>query len=380
MSAQALLSLLLFYPVLTVAMPKLYAWLWPNRRLQVPVSLATAADTERGAWARLNALVALFTYSILVFGTLAWHTFLAGGQDRAFFQSNRWLSSGLIGAYLGTSWAGVSICLLALGASTGRMRREIPGVMASLRLQVAVWLLGAFAEEAWRVIAIAVLLNNGFSPTASFVTVSLAYGLPYLGLGLQRSAVASLDGVFFGFLYLWRGTFFAPFLAHLAVQAVYIWGVGQLAFNRQTRKTWQIPGTKCPVCQTSLKLLQIKLSDVFSCPSCKEPLSLSDTYQNMMRFAGAFVLVCVLFCSIFSLMIWLPLNIGICAALSYVVTLGFETSGFLLYQKTFVRLFPPRLQRGTPYFITMNLASRPVSAPSNREQKDKGEDSSSDSS
>jgi len=29
-----------------------------------------------------------------------------------------------------------------------------------------------------------------------------------------------------------------------------------------------------------LKLLQIKLSEVFECPSCREPLSLSDGYQK----------------------------------------------------------------------------------------------------
>src|SRR5439155_25234969 len=79
------------------------------------------------------------------------------------------------------------------------------------------------------------------------------------------------------FLFLWQGSFLAPFTAHLAVQAVYLWGVGQLSQDRQSRKTWQIPGTKCPVCQTHLKLLQIKLSEVFECPSCREPLSLSDS-------------------------------------------------------------------------------------------------------
>src|SRR3989441_1121026 len=111
------------------------------------------------------------------------------------------------------------------------------------------------------------------------VAVSIAFGSGYLSLGPQRAAVASLEGMFFGFLFLWRGSFLAPFTAHLAVQAVYLWGVGQLSQDRQNRKTWQIPGTKCPVCQANLKLLQIKLNEVFACPSFKESLSLSDGYQ-----------------------------------------------------------------------------------------------------
>ena len=79
---------------------------------------------------------------------------------------------------------------------------------------------------------------------------------------------------FFGFLFLWQGSFLAPFGAHLAVQAVYLWGVGHFPLDRESRRTWQIPGTKCRVCGTSLRLLQIKLDEEFECAACKETLSL----------------------------------------------------------------------------------------------------------
>lgn len=181
-------------------------------------------------------------------------------------------------------------------------------------------------------------------------------GYSYLGLGLQRAAAASLEGAFFGFLFLWQGSFLAPFTAHLAVQAVYLWGVGQWSQARQSRKTWQIPGTKCPVCRTQLKLLQIKLSDVFECPSCKEPLSLSDSYQNVMRFAAAFGFGSLILCTLILLTDWIPGNLG--AWLTYPVSYGVATSALFLYRKAFTRLFPPILQRGTPYFIGLNLAGR----------------------
>ena len=355
-SSSALLLLLFLYPVTVIAMPKVFFRFWPRMRPPVPNLAATTTEGERAALADLGVWLPLFTYATLILGVLLWLRFFSVDLDRPVLSVNKWLTSVLIGAYLGTAWAGASIWLLALGAATGRMRREIPGLIAPLKFQSAVWLLGAFTEETWRAIAIVALLKVGNSPLFSIVAVSVAFGCGYLRLGLQRVAVASLDGLFFGFLYLWRGSFFAPFLAHLVIQAVYLWGIGQLSLNRKTRKTWQIPGTKCPVCQKTLELLQIRLKDVFECPSCNATLSVSDAYQEIQRFVGAFGFLFTLFCSIVLLTIWLPYYLGV--LLTYPITLAVMTSGFLLYQRTFVRLFPPQLQRGTPYFITLNLGPR----------------------
>lgn len=353
----SVLLLLVLYPVVGMAAPVLFYSLWPKKRPPVPNLAADAVtEIEKAASARLAALLALFIYGSLICGTLLWQLFFSGDLDKAGFFANARLPSALIGGYLGVSWAGVSIWFLALGAATGRMRREIPGLMASLKVQIAVWLMGALAEETWRVTSIAALVTNRNSPLFSVVAVSVAFGSGYLSLGLQRTAVASLEGVFFGFLFLWQGSFLAPFTAHLAVQAVYLWGVGELSQDRQSRKTWQIPGTKCPVCQTHLKLLQIKLSEVFDCPSCGEPLSLSDGYQNVMRFAAAFGFGSLILCTMLLLIEWVPGNLVFW--LVYPVAYGVATSALFLYRRTFTRLFPPRLQRGTPYFITLNLEGR----------------------
>ena len=361
--------LLVLYPVVGMAAPVVFYSLWPKMLPPVPNLAADAVtETEKAATARLGALISLFMYGCLMCATLLWQLFFSVGLDKASFSTNTWLSSALIGGYLGVSWAGVSIWFLALGAATGRMRREIPGLMAPLKVQIAVWLVGALAEETWRVTAIAVLVSSRYSPLSSVVTVCVAFGIGYLSLGLQRAAVASLEGVFFGFLFLWQGSFLAPFTAHLAVQAVYLWGVGQLSQDRQSRKTWQIPGTKCPVCHTHLKLLQIKLSEVFECPSCKEPLSLSDSYQNVMRFAAAFGFCSLILCSLVLLQHWLPGNLAYW--LTYPVSYGAATSALFLYRRAFTRLFPPTLQRGTPYFITLNLGGRHKSKASNGEDHD----------
>jgi hypothetical protein len=362
-----LVLLLVLYPVVGAAAPVVFYSLWPKKRPPVPNVPADAiTETEKAVAARLGALVSLFIYGGLIFGTLLWRQFFSMDLDKSSFLANWRLSNALIGAYLGASWAGVSIWFLALGAATGRMRREIPGLMAPLKIQVAVWVVGALAEETWRVTAITALVTTQNSPLFSVVAVSIAFGSGYLNLGLQRAAVASLEGAFFGFLFLWQGSFLAPFTAHLAVQAVYLWGVGEFFQIHRSRNTWQIPGTKCPVCQAHLKLLQIKLSEVFECPSCGESLSLSDGYQNVMRFAAAFGFGSVILCTIILLTSWLPGNLG--AWLTYPVSYGIATSALFLYRRAFTRLFPPRLQRGTPYFITLNLDGR------QKPQAGKGED------
>ena len=363
-----LVLLLVLYPIVGMAAPVVFYSLWPKKRPPVPHLTADAVtETEKTATARLGALISLFIYGGLMCGTLVWQLFFSGGLDKSGLFANSRLSSALIGGYLGVSWAGVSIWFLALGATTGRMRREIPGLMAPLKIQIAVWLAGALAEETWRVTAIVALATSRNSPLFSVIAVSIAFGSAYLNLGLQRAAVGSLEGMFLGFLFLWQGSFLAPFTAHLAIQAVYLWGVGQWALDRKSRKTWQIPGTKCPVCHTHLKLLQIKLSDVFECPSCREPLSLSDGYQNVMRFAAAFGFGSLIICTLVLLTDWLPGNLG--AWLTYPVSYGVATSGLFLYRRAFTRLFPPRLQRGTPYFITLNLEGRHKSKTSDSEEQ-----------
>ncbi|PYT96671.1 MAG: hypothetical protein DMG38_22950 [Acidobacteria bacterium] len=361
--------LLVLYPLISLGATDLFYSLWPKKRPPVS-SLAARAQTEaeKGATARLGALISLFIYGSLMCGTVLWQLFFSVGLDKVGFSSNKRLTSALIGGYLGISWAGASIWLLVLGAATGRMRREIRGLMAPLKVQIAVWLMGALAEETWRVMAIAALVTSRNSPLFSVVAVGVAFGIGFLNLGLQRAAAASLEGVFFGFLFLWQGSFLAPFTAHLGVQAVYLWGVGEWSQDPRSRKTWQIPGTKCPVCQANLKLLQIKLSEVFACPSCKEPLSLSDGYQNLMRFSGAFSFCSLNLCTLVLLTSWLPGDLG--AWLTFPVSYGLATSGLFLYQRAFTRLFPPRLQRGAPYFITLNLEGRHKSKSGNGEDHD----------
>lgn len=361
--------LLVLYPAVVMSAPVVFFWLWPENRPPVPNPAVLATDADKAATARIGALISLFTYVSLVCCTLLWLLLFSGQLGKADFFANSSLGGAMVGGYLGVSWAGVSIWLLALGAATGRMRREIPGLKAPLNIQIAIWLIGPLAEETWRATALLALVADRNSSLLSVIVVGVAFASGYLYLGLQRSAAAMLEGVFFTFLFLWRGSLLVPFAAHLAVQAVYLWGVGQWSQDRKGRKTWQIPGTKCPVCQANLKLLQIKLTEVFACPSCNESLSLSDGYKNLMRFSGAFAFSCLNLCTLFLLTSSLPGDLG--AWLTFPVSYGMATSGIFLYRSIFLRIFPPRLQRGTPYFITLNLEGRRESKPRDDEGDDR---------
>jgi len=72
-----------------------------------------------------------------------------------------------------------------------------------------------------------------------------------------------------------------------------------------------------------------------------------------MRFAGAASFGLLLIFTILLLKDWVHGNLVFW--LSYLVSYGAATSGLLLYRKTFIRLFPPQLQRGTPHFVTLSL-------------------------
>lgn len=110
----------------------------------------------------------------------------------------------------------------------------------------------------------------------------------------------------------------------------------------------------------------MKLNEVFECPACKESLSVSDSYQNAMRFTEALGFCSLIFCTILILHLWFPERL--LYWLTYPVSYGAATSLFFLYRRTFTRLFPPRLQRGTPYFVTLDLKGRQSKASSEKEQ------------
>jgi Type II CAAX prenyl endopeptidase Rce1-like len=339
----------------SIAAPLAYFLVCPEEIRSLPVlpSVPNNAD-EKATAVRLGVNVPLSLYAALIFCTILWLWL-----SRAFFiplglRINGWVMPALKGGYFGLSWAGIWLWLWLVLANPQRLRREVPGYGAHLVKQVVVCVVGAFSEELWRALCIAVLLAAGYSPMFSVTATALAFAVAFLGDGLERSILATLEGAVFGMLFVWQRSFFAPFTAHLAVQAVYLWGVGQ--FSQEGQRKPGIRGIYCPICKAQLNRFQIKLREPFDCPSCHQEVSVSDGYRKAMRWAG---LMAYLFVGATTAVLFEhEMSDTLFVLLLWPVAFGVGTSGLLLYQ----RIFPPQLQYGSPTFITLKLEGRPPDA------------------
>jgi hypothetical protein len=340
-----------------------YFLLSPEEIRSLP-SLPLSANDEGGkaTATRLGVNVPLTFYGLLLCCAVLWLWFSHASFSPVGFQIQGWASGTLNGGYLGLSWAGIWLWLWLVLSNPQRLRREVPGYRAHLAKQIVVCLVGAFSEELWRVLCITVLLAAGYSAGFSVTVTALAFALPFLGNGLEGSILAALEGAIFGMLFVWQRSFFAPFAAHLAVQAVYLWGVGQ--FSPEEQRKSRMRGIRCPICNAQLSRLQIKIRDPFDCPSCHGQISVSDGYRKAMRWAGlsAYLILYV------STMALLDKQISETLAILVLwpVAFGVGTSALLLYQ----RVFPPQLQYGSPTFITLKLEHHRSDASDSENKRD----------
>jgi hypothetical protein len=337
--------------VASIAGPLAYFHLFPEEIRSLPVLPRAAAENEESAATiRLGVNVPLSSYALLLLCGILWIWLSHASFAAASFRNKGWASGALIGAYFGLSWAGIWLWLWLVLSNPHRLRREVPGYGASFAKQVMVCIAGAFSEELWRVLCITVLLASGYSPEFSVIAAALAFAVAFLRQGPERAVLAILEGTIFGMLFIWQRSFFAPFAAHLAVQAVNLWGVGQ--FSPEGQPTSWIRGIHCPACKAQLSRLQIKIRDPFDCPSCHEQISVSDGYRTAMKWAGLSAYL-VLYAATL-LLLDRQISETMAILVLWPVAFGVGTSGLLLYQ----RVFPPRLQYGSPTFITLNLEQR----------------------
>lgn len=340
--------MLAFYSVASFAAPMAYFLLYPEESRSLPALPPRATDEEGQATViRLGVNQPLTFYGLLICCSILWLWLSQSLFPPAGFQLKGWVSGILRGGYVGLSWAGIWLWLWLVLSNPQRLRREVPGYGATFVKQAIVCVVGAFSEELWRVLCIAALIASGYSAGFSVTVTAVGFAIAFLGNGLERSILASLEGSIFGLLFVWQRSFFAPFAAHLAVQAVYLWGIGQFS-SQDERKSW-MRGIQCPICKAQLNRLQIKIADPFNCPSCHEQISVSDGYRSVMRLAGIFAYVFLYVCTL--VLFYNQISETWAMWLLWPVAFGVGTSGLLLYQ----RVFPPRLQYGSPTFITLNL-------------------------
>jgi membrane protease YdiL (CAAX protease family) len=344
---------LVLYPLASFSVPLVVFLLWPEKlppKLTLPVG--PAMDEEKTAWTRLDVILPMVFYCALLLCVTLWTQFSSLNLSQLGFRTGGWASAILRGGYVGLSWAGVWLWTWFVLSAPQRLHRVVPGLAAPFVLQTVVWVVGAFSEEIWRVVGITALLHDRYSPIFSVITSSLVFAVAFLPDGLERSALAWLEGVIFGVLFLWERSFLAPFAAHLAVQAVYLWGVGQLSSEQRPGKSRWTRVIRCPVCGVQLRRLQVKISEDFECPSCHKRLSTSEEYRTAMRWAAALSYMLLFVCSLALLYDQIEeQDGGIAIWLVCPIAWGAGTSLLFLYQ----RVFPPSLQYGETHFLTLNL-------------------------
>lgn len=348
MSSRSLIILLALYPIATIIAPLGYFLLFPEEiRLLASLPLSPTDQEERAAATRLGVNVPLSLYGILLGCLILWFWSSRAAFVLSGLIPKVWVSGAFRGAYFGLSWAGVWLWLWLILANARSLRRDVPGFGARFGKQITVLVVGALCEESWRVLCISGLVSHGYSVGFAIAVTALAYALPFLENGLERSVLAALEGSIFGMLFVWQRSFVAPFAAHLAVQAVYLWGVGQFSPEEQ-RKPW-MRGIRCPICKAQLSRFQIKIREPFECASCHEQISVSDAYRSAMRWVGLSAYLVLYACTV--VLLDKEVSDTVFTWLVWPVAFGVGTSGFLLYQ----RIFPPRLQYGSPTFITLGL-------------------------
>jgi hypothetical protein len=339
--------MLAVYPFLSYAVPLCYFIVRPEK---LPRPTALPHNDEKDAEGfRVAVIVTLIFYGSLFVCTLLLRQFLFLDPQSAGLTTHHWLSSILRGGYVGMSWAGIWLWAWTILSSPHRLRREVPGLSSAIPTQLLVWIGGAFSVELWRVLTIAAVQGDRHSASYAVIASSVTYALAFLSNGLERSALAFIEGIILGVLFVWQGSFVAPLAGHLAVQGVYLWGIGQSSRQQRSKTTWWRRQIQCPVCGVQLNRLQIKLTEAFECPDCHKRLSVSDEYRSRMRLVAVVAYMSLFGCSLALLFEQVPENLALWVL--WPIAWGAGTSGIFLYQK----VFPPRLQYGEPHFIRLDI-------------------------
>jgi hypothetical protein len=353
LSPSSSILVLAVYPLVNILAPAVIFMTWPEKippRVTLPYGPTT--DEERAAWARLSVVLSLAIYGTLLLCVGLYTQFSLLNLPEVGFQFLGWTSAVLRGGYVGLSWAGIWLWTWFILAAPQRLSRQVPGLGSPFALQALVLIVGAFSEEFWRVTGITALLHDRYSPTVAIVASSLAFAIAFLPDGLERSALAWLEGCIFGIVFQWQRSFLAPFAAHLAIQAVYLWGVGQFSSEGRPGKPWWHRVIRCPVCDVQLSRLQVKMREEFACPSCHKRLSTSENYRTTMRWVAALSYTLLWVCSYVVLYDQTQVVSDATAVwLASPIAWGAGTSLLFLYQ----RVFPPTLQYGETHFLTLNL-------------------------
>ncbi len=292
-------------------------------------------------------------YALILAGVLLSTTVNPIPPREIGFSAYRWLDQVAVGWVVGLAWFGLPLLIWSHLWRRMPVHREVAGLYAPLRIQLAILLVGAFVEELWRALCLAIVTQSGFSDWLAVTACSVASGLSVRGTGKEKRVIAALDSAIFGGLFLWQHSLIAPFAAHLTLNGLLL----MAARNSLVGQTGAPSGRgrmKCPFCQARLGFPEVDLRAAFHCPTCGELLQISSRYRFFLRCAwlASWILLLVVLLGLRfpsdslsnAAVIWLFMGVVVGA-------------NFVLVRSALV-IFPPKLQRGLPYFITLKLGRK----------------------
>jgi hypothetical protein len=261
MSALAVLSLLVFYPLLMNLPLNLVRFQWGFKHGLAPMS----PDVQREAEAA-DRMVLYISYFILLAVVV---TLLKRSQFSVYavgLTIANWKSAIALGAL--ASFVFVSMESI-IPAEKLREEAESQGPLASW---CGLTVLGSVSVELWRVFCIATLVRLDLPSWAAVLAVAIAYGASQLSATIATAAGAATVAAAAGFLFVRTGSLLAPLTMSLIAAGVHLYRARYVSLHM----TSELPSSNvtCPVCSSNFNPGKVKRKmTTFTCPECGEQLT-----------------------------------------------------------------------------------------------------------
>lgn len=341
-------------------------------------STSEVASRLRAAWdaktkrelmegARSWALYCLLIFFVVLASVLVWARFHALTVLQTILNPRDWERGAFHGMILGLALVGMLLILRHHFAEAKKFTFLLmAGVASPFWIRAFTLLLVVFTQELWRAVCLKTLIADGLSGPQAVLATSVAYGLAYFAWGSRVAISESIIGAVYGGLFLWSGSFFVPFAAHITLRGQNLLYAIAAEPDAEPGDVHRRPHTKCPACRAALSMRQVNfnINEAFFCPSCHTRVTISDQRRGFFRWGFVFVSIALMVAS------W-DIFPGAVRGndIQYWISLAIACSAGLGLWSLFQIIFPPKLECGDADFVALNLRDSLV-APSEKKKPD----------
>lgn len=214
--------LLLLYPVLSMFTPEPVQLRWWIRTGGVPMPDAISAQSIRN---EANLLITKFVFIIIATCLAArWASIPLASVGFTLKQPTPVVAAGVVVCVFELFWAS------RMRHLSEQIRRDVADdsplfLKQSPRKIFVTILVGGFAEELWRAVAILAFKHSAHSSTQAVMLTSVAFGIGHLqspqspAKALARIFRPTVAGVPLAVLFLWSNSLVVPFLVHVTLNS-----------------------------------------------------------------------------------------------------------------------------------------------------------------